>query len=64
MTSILFLIEKIYSNQFKCNYLGNKKFLSQFLAAFWNLHQVLSMLKNDETYSLYISKISDCKPRG
>ena len=35
MTSILFLIETIYCNIFRCNYLGNIKTFSQYFFAFW-----------------------------
>ena len=34
MTGILFVIVIIYCNRFKCNYLRNKPFFSQFFLAF------------------------------
>ena len=35
MTSILFLIETIYCNIFRCNYLRKKKFFFLYFVAFW-----------------------------
>ena len=35
MKSILFLIDTIYCNIFRCNYLKKKKIFSQFFVAFW-----------------------------
>ena len=35
MTSILFLIETIYCNIFRCNFFRNKKTFSKFFVAFW-----------------------------
>ena len=44
MTGILFVIQRIYRKQFKCNYIRNKnRFLNLFLH-FWNLHQILNIL--------------------
>ena len=45
MTHILFLIEIIYSNIFRCNYLRNKKLFLNFFFHFRNLHSILKLLK-------------------
>ena len=45
MTSILLGIVRICSSQFKCNYLKNGKLFLNFLLYFWNLHQILKILK-------------------
>ena len=45
MTSILFGIVRICSSQFKCNYLKNGKLFLNCLLHFWNLHQILKILK-------------------
>ena len=49
MTSILFLIGRIYRNQSKCNNLKNKK----------NLHQILIIFLKNEPHSFCISEIVD-----
>ena len=64
MTSIVFKIVRIYSNQFKCKYLkNNKSFLifssiSEIYIKFW------IFLKKGDPHSLCISEITDCKRRG
>ena len=45
--SILFQIARICNSQFKCNYLKNKKLFPSFLLDFWNLHQILNVLKKN-----------------
>ena len=45
MASILFKISSICNSQFKCNYLKNEKLFVNFLFYFWNLHQILNVLK-------------------
>ena len=45
MTSILVLIETIYCNILRCNYLRNKKTFSQFLYHFGNLDSILKIFK-------------------
>ena len=45
MGSILFKIVRICNSQFKCNYLKNEKVLLNFAFHFWNLHQILKILK-------------------
>ena len=54
MTSILFVIVIIYDNQFKCNYLSNKEDFFNFLLNFWNLHQILNILKTKMTLIAYV----------
>ena len=34
MTSILFIVETIYRNQFRCNYIRNKNFLQMIIGIF------------------------------
>ena len=36
---------RIYRPQFKCNYLKNEKHFPVFFFYFWNLHQILNILK-------------------
>ena len=45
MASILFTILRICNSQFKCNYLKNKKLSVFFFFHFWNLYQILNILK-------------------
>ena len=45
MASILFNIARIFNSQFKCNYLKNEKLFLDFLLHFWNLAQILNILK-------------------
>ena len=44
MENIL-LIVRIWKSQFKCNYVKNEKLLLDFLFHFWNLHQILNILR-------------------
>ena len=44
MKCILFLMERIYQYQFKCNYPRNKKPFTNFLLQFWNLDEYLNVL--------------------
>ena len=60
MASILFLIETISRNQFRCGYLENKKLFLIFFYAF--LKSSLNferLLKKDDPQSWYISEIMD-----
>ena len=60
MTSILLELRRICRNQFKCNYLRNKKFFSGFFATYLkSISYFQNYLKNDEPHSLCISKIID-----
>ena len=43
--SILSKVVRICNSQFKCNYLKNKKLFLNFLFDFWNLHQILKILR-------------------
>ena len=45
MASILFKIVRICNSRFKCNYIKNGKVFLNFLLHFWNLHQILNILK-------------------
>ena len=45
MTNILFKIARICPSQFKCNYLQNEELFFNFLFHFWDLNQVLNVLK-------------------
>ena len=45
MASILLNIVGIWSSQFQCNYLENRKFFLNFYFHLWNLHQILKILK-------------------
>ena len=45
MKSILFLIETIERYQFRCNYLRKKEHFLNFLLHFWNVYQILNILK-------------------
>ena len=45
MASILFKIVRICNSQFKCTYLKSEKLFLNFLFIFWNLHQILNILK-------------------
>ena len=47
VASILFNVVAICNSQFKCNYLKNEKIFLNFLFHFWNLHQILSILKKN-----------------
>ena len=49
MTSILFLTETIYRNQFRSNYLKNKKLFPNFFLRFRNLHEILNICKKKMT---------------
>ena len=49
ITNILLLIETIYSNIFRCNYLRNEKCLFNFFLSFVNLHSILSIFKKRMT---------------
>ena len=49
MASTLFKIVRIYNSQFKCNYLKNHKLFPNFLFHFWNVNQILNILKEKMT---------------
>ena len=50
MTSILFLIETIYSNIFRWEYFRKKNIFSIFLLRFWNLDSILNIFKQKITF--------------
>ena len=45
MTSIPAAICRIYRNNFKRNYLKNKRLFLNFLLHFWNAHEIYSIFK-------------------
>ena len=49
ITSILFIIETIYTNMLICIYLKKKKISSNSLLHFWNLDFILNILKKELT---------------
>ena len=60
MASILFLIETIERNQFRYNYLENKKLFLDFCLHFRNLAEILNIFKyKDNCHSWAISEIRD-----
>ena len=67
MTSILFDINRIYRNQFKCNYLRKEKIVLNFLHHSLNFHKIFKIKKKkmiNDPHSLWISEITDCERRG
>ena len=54
MTNIPFVIVSICRKEFKCNYLRNEKRFLIFLLNFWNLHQILNILKQKMGLKAYI----------
>ena len=50
MTSILFLTEIIWRNQFGSNYLKNKKLFLNYFLRFRNLHEILNICKKKMTF--------------
>ena len=54
MTSILFLIEAIYSNIFKCIYLRKEKYFVDFLFHFLNLESILNIFKKKMTLIAHV----------
>ena len=49
MTTILFLIDTIYCNLFRYNYLRNKKLLLDIFFSFQNLDPILNIFKKKMT---------------
>ena len=54
MTSNVFVIVKICRNQFKCNYLKDKKLFLNFSLYFQKLHQISNILKKEMTLAAYV----------
>ena len=50
MTSILFLTEIIWRNQFGSNYLKNKKLFLNYILRFRNLHEILNICKKKMSF--------------
>ena len=50
MTSILFLTEIIWRNQFGSNYLKNKKLFLNYFLRFRNLHEILNICKKKMSF--------------
>ena len=65
MTSILFLIETIYRNQFGRNYLKNKKPFDPFFLEFSKSALNLKYFqKREDPHSLFLSEITHSGKRG
>ena len=65
MTSILFLIETIYRNIFRCNYLENNRNFHNFLFHLGNLDSTLNILKKkDDTHRWCIFELTDFEKCG
>ena len=45
MAGILLKIVRLYYSEFKCNYMKNEKYFLNLLFRFWDLHQILNILK-------------------
>ena len=54
MTNILFIVERIYRNQFKWNYLRNQKIFQNFFLHIWNMHQILNISKKNKSNIAYV----------
>ena len=50
MTSILFLTENIWRNQFKSNYLKNEKLFLNYFLHFRNLHEILNICNKNMSF--------------
>ena len=57
MTSILFLIETIYCNILRCNYLRKKNLFRNFFFDFLNLNSILNFFKKKMTHWLPMTNI-------
>ena len=65
MTSILFLIETIYRNIFRCNYLENNRNFHNFLFHLGNLDSTLNILKEkDDPHRWCIFELTDFEKCG
>ena len=64
MTGILFLIQRIYCNVFRSNYLKKKAF-SKFFVAFWKSRfNFERFLKKYDPRSWYIVELTDSEKRA
>ena len=59
MTSILFLLETIYCNQFRWIYLKNKNLFLVFFCVFQSYIKFSTFSKKDDPHSLCVSEIND-----
>ena len=65
MTSIFFLTENIWRNQFGSNYLKNEKLFLNYFLHFRNLYEILNICKKkDELHSWFICQITHTEKRG
>ena len=53
MTSILFVIVRIWRNQFECNYLKSYRLFFNILFNFWKLQQILNISEKKMTFVAY-----------
>ena len=69
MASIMFKVSRICNSQLKFNYLKKEKLFLNFLFHFWNLHQILNILKEKmivianvfpklQTLKIFVRKLS------
>ena len=54
MTSIFCVIGRTYRNEFKSNYLRNKKTFLNFLLQYWRLYQIFKSLKTKMSLIAYV----------
>ena len=65
MTSILFLTERIYRNQFKCSYLRNKALFLHFFAPFLkSISNYERFEKKDDRHRLCIFDFTESERHG
>ena len=65
MTSIIFLIETIYSNIFRCNYLKNEKYFQNFFFASSEFRLNFKHFpKKDDPHSWCIFELKGSENRG
>ena len=62
MTSILFIIVRIFQSLFNWYYLKNEKLFRSFFFHFWNLQQILNIFKNKKVVIANVfSKLQNVK---
>ena len=58
MTNIPVAISRIFDNKFKRRYLKKERFFLDFLLTFWDVHEILNILKKKKEFlSLIITDI-------
>ena len=58
MTSIPVAISRLFDNKFKRRYLKKERFFLDFLLTFWDVHEILNILKKKKEFlSLIITDI-------